>query len=188
MGEAIGKEVFHRVFNGDDMQREVLVQPLEASGQGGGFTGAGGSGDQDQAGGALKPFLEKLHGQAQLLHGGDAGLDTAEDGTTETELAMEVNTEADAVVGDITGIVILGIRRSATPSPKIFHPRGFERGSFHGADDLAESDMGYGVFAKKQVGSPEFPAGPAEVLEVIHMKIMAGIRDPGNLHFQRGNV
>jgi hypothetical protein len=48
--------------------------------------------------------------------------------------------------------------------------------------------MGHGVFAKKQVGGPEFPAGAAEILEVIHWSRMAGIGGSGNPHFRRGKV
>jgi len=83
-------------------------------------------------------------------------------------LAVEVDPEADAVLGDVAGVVILLVRAGATAGPEIFHPRGFEGGGFHSPDDLAESNIGHGVFAKKQVGAPEFPAGPAEILEVVH--------------------
>ena len=102
------------------------------------------------------------------------GFDAAEDGAAEAELAVEVDAEADAVLGDVAGVVILSLRGGSAAGPKILHPGRFKRWSFHGADDLAEADMGNGVFAEEEIGGPEFPAGAAEVFEVIHTFTMAG--------------
>jgi len=99
---------------------------------------------------------------------------------------VEVDAEADTVLGGVAGVVILLLGTGTTAGPKIFHPGGLKRGSLHGPDDLAESNMGHGVFAKEKIGSPEFPAGAAEILEVIHCTNMAGIGGPGNPHFRRG--
>ena len=168
VGEAVGEKVFDGILDGDDMEGEVLVQPFEAGGHGGGLTGAGGPGDQNQAGGALEPLLKEFHGQAEILHGGNACFDATEDGTAEAELAVQVDAEADAILGDVAGVVILLFWAGAAASPKIFHPGRFKRGNLHGANDLAEADVRHRIFAQEEVGGAEFAAGPAEILDVVH--------------------
>ena len=132
--------------------------------------------------------MEELHRKAEVLHGRNARFDPAEDGAAEAELAVEVDAEADAVLGDVAGIMVLLLGTGAAAGPEILHPGRFEGGGFHGADDLAEPDMGHGVFAEEQIGGPELPTGPAEILEVIHEPMVAGIGGPGNPHFWRGKV
>ena len=118
--------------------------------------------------------MEEFHGQTELFHRRDAGFDAAEDGAAEAELAVEVNAETDAVLGDIAGIMVLLLGTGAAAGPEILHPGRFEGGGFHGPDDLAEPDMGHGVFAEEQIGGPELPAGAAEILQMVHNSNMAG--------------
>lgn len=97
---------------------------------------------------------------------------------------MEVDAEADAFSGDVAGVVILGFWEGAAAGPKILHPGGIKRGGFHCPDGFPDPNKRNRVFTEKQVRGPEFPAGPAEILEMIHGDIVAGIGDPGNPHFR----
>ena len=147
VGKAVREEVFDGILDGDDVKGKVLVQPFEAGGHGGGFSGTGGPGHEDEAGGPLEPFLQEFHGESEPLHRGDAGFDAAENGAAEAELSMEVDAEADSFVGDIASIVILSFGGGAAAGPEVFHPGRFERGRFHSADGFSEADVGDGIFA-----------------------------------------
>jgi hypothetical protein len=48
--------------------------------------------------------------------------------------------------------------------------------------------MRNGVFAKEKVGAAKLTAGPAQILDLIHGKRMAGYNNSGNPHFQRGMI
>ena len=119
--------------------------------------------------------MEQSHRETQLFHRGNLGINPAEDGAPEPQLAMQIDAETHAFLGDVTGIVVLGLGRSAAPGPEVFHPGWLQGRDFHGADNLSQPDMGNGVFAEQEVGGPEFPACPAEILEIVHEAIMAGI-------------
>ena len=82
--EMILKQVFDRVFDGDDVAGCRLVQPFQPRSHGGRFSRTGGSGHQNETGRTGKPLLENGNGQAQLLHGGNLSLDAPEDGTPES--------------------------------------------------------------------------------------------------------
>jgi len=168
--KTVGEEVFDRILDGHDMQGEVLIQPFQASSYGSGFSSSGGTGEKDQPGGALKPFLEDFEGQSQFLHGGDLGGDSPQNRTAETELAMKVDAETDAFLGDITSIVVLGLGRSAAPGPKIFHPGGLQGWNLHGADDLPQPNLWNRIFTQQKISATKVPAGPAEVLNLIHVR------------------
>jgi hypothetical protein len=94
--EVFLKEIFDRIFNRDDVAGNSLIEPLEACGQRGGFSGPSGSGYEDESRWAREPLLQKLRGQAELFHGGNLSFDVTENGTADTELAVEVHAEAKA--------------------------------------------------------------------------------------------
>ena len=98
--EVFLKEIFDRIFNRDDVSGSGLVEPFEACGQRGGFSGPSGSGYENESRWARKPLLQKFCGQAEFFHGGNLSFDVTEHGTADTELAMEVHAEAKARAGD----------------------------------------------------------------------------------------
>ena len=108
--------------------------------------------------------MEKLEGGVAMFPGNDV-----------VAVLPLLPAEADTFLGNVAGIVILGFSWGAAAGPEVLHPGGFKEGGLHGADDLAQPDMGHGVFAEKKIGSPQFPTGPAKVLDLIHTKNMAGI-------------
>ncbi len=59
------EEVFDGVFEGDDVAIEGMVEVFESGGEGGGFSGAGGTGDEDEPGAALGPRAEEVGGEAE---------------------------------------------------------------------------------------------------------------------------
>ncbi|NBU72243.1 MAG: hypothetical protein EBS53_12500, partial [Bacteroidetes bacterium] len=76
----------------------------------------------------------------------------------------------DAFLGDITSIVVLGLGRSAAPGPKIFHPGGLQGWNLHGADDLPQPNLWNRIFTQQKISATKVPAGPAEVLNLIHVR------------------
>ena len=60
--------VFDGVFDGDDVAVEVDVDVVDHGGEGGGFAGAGGTGDEKESAGAAAEFLDG-GGEADLLEG-----------------------------------------------------------------------------------------------------------------------
>jgi hypothetical protein len=94
--EVFLKEIFYRIFNRDDVAGGGLIEPFEARGQRGGFSGPSGSGYENESRWAREPLLQKLRGQAEFFHGGNLGFDVAKNGTADTELAMEVHAKAKA--------------------------------------------------------------------------------------------
>ena len=87
---------FDGFFDGDDVAAEVGIDVVEEGGEGGGLAGAGGAGDEDEAGAEVAEFLDD-GGDAQLVEGHDFSGDDPEDGAVAELLAEEVATEA--VVG-----------------------------------------------------------------------------------------
>jgi hypothetical protein len=154
------------------MEGKVLGQPFQTGGHGGRFSGAGGSGNQDKSGRALEPFLQKFHGEAELLHRGDVGLDATKNSAAEAELAVEVNAEADAVLGDVAGIVILSFGRGTAACPEVFHPSSLERGCFHGSNGLAQPHIRNSVFAEEEIRGPKLTASTTEFLNLVHRSTM----------------
>ena len=63
------KQIFDRVLQRDDVAGEVVVDPVQAGGDGGGLAGAGRAGDENQAVAALHPGLEQFGRQAELARG-----------------------------------------------------------------------------------------------------------------------
>jgi hypothetical protein len=45
--------------------------------------------------------------------------------------------------------------------------------------------MGHGVFAEEQIGGPEFPAGAAKILEMIHRAYLGRNRRSGKSAFPK---
>jgi hypothetical protein len=90
------KEIFDRIFNRDDVTGSSLIEPFEARGQRGGFSGPSGSRYENESRWAREPLLQKFCRQAELFHGGNLSFDVTENGTADTELAMEVHAEAKA--------------------------------------------------------------------------------------------
>ena len=70
---------FDRFLDGDDVPGEVDVDVVEQCGERGGFSGAGGTGDEDKAGAHVAEFLDD-EGDIEVLEGGDFGGDQTEDG------------------------------------------------------------------------------------------------------------
>ena len=62
--------VLDGVLDGQDVVGAVLVDVVDHRGQRRGLAAARGAGDQDQAAGLVRQFLQNRR-QAQLLHGGD---------------------------------------------------------------------------------------------------------------------
>ena len=67
----VGMVVLDRILDSDDVRLSVLVDPVHHGGQGGRFSGAGGTGDKDQAAGAGEEGLDG-GGEADLVHGQEA--------------------------------------------------------------------------------------------------------------------
>jgi hypothetical protein len=62
---------------------------------------------------------------------------------------VEVDAEADTVLSNIAGVVVLFFRACTASGPEVLHPGRLERRCFHGPDDLAEADVRDGIFAKE---------------------------------------
>jgi hypothetical protein len=102
----VGEDVFDGVFDGDDVAGGVFVQPLEERGESGGFAGAGGAGDEDDAVGFESPAGEEPIGGAEVYERRDVSADAAEDGADAAKDAVEVDAEADALLGDEAGVFV----------------------------------------------------------------------------------
>ena len=83
---------FNRVFDGQDMLVPFLVDLVDHGGKRRGLTGTGGTGDQDEAGGARRELGHDF-GQAQFLEGLDLQRDDTEGEGDATTLQVGVRTE-----------------------------------------------------------------------------------------------
>ena len=89
-------DIFHRVFQGDDVDGFAPVDFVQNGGQRGGFAGTGGAGDQHQAGFFLGDFLENLR-ELQLVQSGDGRIKLAADDGIVSALREDVDAEAGLV-------------------------------------------------------------------------------------------
>ena len=98
-GEARRVEELDGVLEGDDVDSGGLVELVQHRGEGGGLAGAGGAGDEDQAG-LLLDDLAKDGLELEGIHGGHLGIELADDHGEVAVLAEDIHAEpADALDG-----------------------------------------------------------------------------------------
>ena len=100
-------DVFHRVFQRDDVDGLGAVDLVEDGGQGGGFAGTGRAGDEHQAGLFLGDLLEDVR-ELQLFQRRNVGVQLAADDGIIAALREDVDAEAGLVrkrVGRVAGTV-----------------------------------------------------------------------------------
>ena len=107
------EDEFDGVFEGDDVFAVVGINVLKHRGERGGFAGAGGAGEQDDAAGGFGDGAEDVR-QAELFHAGDGVLDEAQDDAPAAEGLEDVGTEATDA-GAQVGVVGLAIGIEAGP-------------------------------------------------------------------------
>ena len=99
--------IFHRVFQSDDVEGLGCVDFVQNGGQCGGFAGAGGAGDKNQAGFFLRDELENFR-ELQLIQRGDDRIQLAADDGIISALGEDIDAETALVrerVGGVTGTV-----------------------------------------------------------------------------------
>ena len=163
----VGEDVFDGVFDGDDVAGGVFVQPLEEGGEGGGFAGAGGAGDEDDAVGFECPTSEEPIGGAEVDEGWDVGADAAEDGADAAEDAVEVDAEADAFLRDEAGVfveVVGGI--GAASGPEGDHVGEGDGFLTEEHDLFVDLEAGRLAFLKEDVASLVLIGGGEDVVDV----------------------
>src|SRR5258705_8210382 len=93
----VAMEKFDGVFNGEDVEGFFLVHSVDDGGKSGGFAGAGGAGDEDDAVAQAGDFLE-LGRQFQVVEVGNAIRNHAHDDGAGTALAEDVDAEAPDIL------------------------------------------------------------------------------------------
>lgn len=98
-----GVHEFDGVFEGEDVVVAVFIDMVNHGGHGGGFSGADGAGDEDEAVLVAAKGFEDLLGELEVVHGADGGVDDAEDEGEAEALADDGGTEAAVLV--LIGVV-----------------------------------------------------------------------------------
>ena len=104
------------------MAGQVVVDPIQAGGDGGGLAGAGGAGDEDESVAALHPGFQQIRRQPELGERGDLGADRPHDGGETAQRVIEIHAEA-AAMGELPGNVSLRVGGGidAAGCPELFH-------------------------------------------------------------------
>ena len=165
VGEIVFKEVLHRILDRHDVAAMVVVDPVEAARDRGGFPAAGGSADDDESAAAGEPGHEERRGQAELLEVGHIAFDGAEHGAEGAEAFEEIHPQARAILGGPAEVLFLignGVRADLFPEQGDLIVS--ERMAFEGNDLAIDADPGRMVFGEDQVGR-SLGEGGADVVE-----------------------
>ena len=164
VAEVVFEEILHRVLDGHDVAAVVVVDPVEATGDRGGLSAAGGAADDDESTASGEPGHQQGRGQSKVLEVGDRALDGAKHRTESAEGSEEVHPHPGSVRGGPADVLFqIHGRVRADVLPEGGHFLMVERMVFEGDDLAVDADPRRVSSGEDQIGRA-FGEGGADVI------------------------